>query len=701
MVPAAEGRFWLSDSNSIVQGGPPIVVERAWAPGTFDRHPVILLLGSLGSGALPDWSTNLVRRGWMLVAFTVSHPPDPNPARRPQWLVFDERFAHSYVLGGSRTPADVGRVLDHLATLNNVDPERIGWLGSSTTGIFGLAAAVHESRVKAIVTFVATGAYGRWLDTWKPNGLWTGGKDGLWPETRELLKTVDPILSVTNLFPTAVLLVNGSEDKVIDPSSVDAFVEAAKPFYAADPDRLRSVRYVGGGHNLPRDIMAMYAEHWFGLYLNPDRPPPGPVAPPTDLASSTRRTAVTPTTHDRLVTGAAGELGRIELTLVDGQATGYATFQSHNQKVVSNRRGIFMTHLRTRNEAYTAQGWRLSQSDDGGTSFRTLHSETNATNPAVLETDAEDNVYLVRPDFADGHAYLYRFLAEDRYAVPRITRIPGGAAGKFSMVLDPSRKRLAYFAHNNSFHLVDLNGIVLVSTNLLTQGTHAVLQYPLLSLDETGALHAAWTTQKHGVYLYWDIHHMVSPDGGMTWKTLEGTSLTPPVVADDTGPATRITLDDEFESHTWLSSFLARNGKVHFLYLAQMQNPRQHYVRYDMATGRREIDMPAFRGEKLAVRNLDGFFAVPKDPKDPRIFCVSRDADSSRLVCLMSPDGGTTWKDYAVSPLVVTPYSIGGCRSVTDDGWIIGSFTEQTGSTSDPGGTSRVQFFRIRATPTN
>src|SRR5690349_80999 len=73
-------------------------------------------------------------------------------------------------------------------------------------------------------------------------------------------------------------------------------------------------------------------------------------------------------------------LTRIELTCVDPAATGYGTFQSHNQKVVANRRGYFMTHIRTRNEAYTAQQWRLSWSRDGGRSFETLYQDTHATN---------------------------------------------------------------------------------------------------------------------------------------------------------------------------------------------------------------------------------------------------------------------------------------------------------------------------------
>jgi hypothetical protein len=118
---------------------------------------VILTLGSLKPDELPDWSADLLHIGFMVVAFAVEYPPDPNPARRPVWLHFDPRFAHSYVLGGIRTPKDASRVIDYLASRPDVDAQRIGWLGSSTTGIFGIAAATREPRIKAIVAFVATG----------------------------------------------------------------------------------------------------------------------------------------------------------------------------------------------------------------------------------------------------------------------------------------------------------------------------------------------------------------------------------------------------------------------------------------------------------------------------------------------------------------------------------------------------------------
>ena len=401
--------------------------------------------------------------------------------------------------------------------------------------------------------------------------------------------------------------------------------------------------------------------------------------------------ATTPTPEGVCAMG----LTDVELVCVDEEATHYGTFQSHNQKVVSNQNGILMTHIRTRNQEYTAQQWRLSRSADGGRTFTTVHEETNATNPPVLETDEAGNLYLARPDFVDGNAYLYRFLAEDGYARPHLSTIPGGSAGKFCMAYDRERRRLYYFAHNNTFHTLDLDGNVLSSRNLLRPGDHAVLQYPLLHLARDGALHAAWTTQKHGIYLYWDIHHMLSSDSGETWETMRGTPLEIPVTADDGGAAERITLDDEFDVHTWLSSFLVKAGKLHFLYLAQTDPARQHYVRYDPATGQRELDLfPEFKGENISLRGLDGFFASDSSAPDSTLYCVME--DGNRIACLASNDNGDTWRDYAVSEPMSNPYSIGGCREVTEDGYVIGSFTDPVEGSDDPDA-AKVYFFRIKA----
>lgn len=289
------------ESVTLGEGGPAAKVDLLWQPGAAARYPVILMLGSLDSNAPPAWSTNLVQEGWMLCAFSVAHPPDPDPARRPQWLVFDERFAHSYPLAAERAIADSQRIVAYLRTRPEVNPDKLGWFGSSSTGIPGLAVATQGPRLAAVLAFVSTGAYRAWLDTWQPNGLWRGGASGFWPETERLLETVDPILHATNLWPTATLLVNGGGDKVVDIRSARAFVAAARPAFATDPERLRLVNYEGFTHNLPADVVRDYAERWFRLYLHPINPPPAPPPPVQSLAEAARQTEINSASHASIV----------------------------------------------------------------------------------------------------------------------------------------------------------------------------------------------------------------------------------------------------------------------------------------------------------------------------------------------------------------------------------------------------------------
>ena len=364
--------------------------------------------------------------------------------------------------------------------------------------------------------------------------------------------------------------------------------------------------------------------------------------------------------------------------------------------MAANPNGIFTTHIRSRNEAFTAQQWRLSRSVDGGATFETVYESVDATNAPAIETDAAGNLYLVRSDFVDGSASLYRFRAEDGYAATRrrCHRIPGGSAGKYCMNLDEPRSRLYYFTWGRSLFVLGLDGAVLERQELTVDGDNAGPQYPLSFLDPSGVLHAAWTTLKHGVYMYWDIHYMASDDGARSWRRMDGTALQIPLRVDDTGPTDRITLDDEFEIHSWLSNLIVKDGKAHFAYAAQAESWRQHYVRYDLATAARDVDLyPTFEGEEIRLASLDGFFASRAALAEAPLYYVS--SAGGRLGCLASDDNGKTWYDYAVSDESFNPYSIGGARELTADGAIVGTFTDFR--TAEGLDISQVHFFRIQA----
>lgn len=388
---------------------------------------------------------------------------------------------------------------------------------------------------------------------------------------------------------------------------------------------------------------------------------------------------------------------KIQITCVDPEAIHYGTFQSHNQKVLSNRRGIFMTHIRTRDQPYRAQTWRLSQSTNGGRTFSTIHEATHATNPPVIVTDEADNIHLVRVDFLDWHARHYSFLAEKGYREPSVTEIPYATGDKYAMVFDARRRCLYYFPRHRSFHVLGLDGTIQSSDyNLFKTGPNANVQYPQLDLEPDGTLHAVWTSEYNHKYLYWDIHHILSRDGGKTWRNLDGTRLAPPILADDTGPALRITPDDEFDVHTWLANFLVKDGKLHFVYRAATEPPRMHYMRYDIATARRDAHhSPELRGATIRLTGFDGFFATRIDQPGSPLYCVMN--AEGYIGCLVSHDNGATWRDHARSEEKFESYSVGGCHGITADGFIIGSFTDMTGLEKTSFSPGRVMFLRIKA----
>jgi len=392
--------------------------------------------------------------------------------------------------------------------------------------------------------------------------------------------------------------------------------------------------------------------------------------------------------------------GSIQLTLVDDQAIAYATFQSHNQKVVSNRQGLFITYVRESNNDYTAQQWRLVHSTDGGRSFATVMEETRATSAPAIETDKQGTLFFAHPDFQDGNAYLSRL--DSLNDTPRVTTLVGGSAGKYCLALDEPRKQLYYFAHNGTFHIVGVDGHIRKNTRLLAHGEHAYLQYPHLTLGRDRTLYAAWTTEKRGEYLYRSIHAMKSADGGETWTTLEGRPLKPPIVGDDSGPATQISRADELDAHSWLSAFMAKDGKLHFVYWAKTTPQRQRYLRYDGATGKREIDLePLFQNRKMAEPNDSGVLVANRSVPNSTLYFVSTIEDRKRLACLASDDNGQTWREYAISQQAFKHrvYSIGAAREITNDGWIVGTFTDvvEGAETYYEQNFGKVYFFRIKA----
>jgi hypothetical protein len=406
-----------------------------------------------------------------------------------------------------------------------------------------------------------------------------------------------------------------------------------------------------------------------------------------------------------VVESAAERRAAISITTVDAEVTGFGTFQSHNQKVVSTPYGIFLTYAKT---PFARADWRLVRSTDGGRTFTTIWHAVHQTHPPALEAAADGTLYMAHGDAGSLASYVYRLSPRTSFALEPIATIVGGYAQKFSLLLDEARGRLHYAAYlgpHIRFTTLDLEGTVTADVMLTGGETVSSPSYPHI-VSSDGMLYVAWSTDRTvGSNTYYrSIHVVRSPDGGLSWESLAGRALTPPFAGDEAGAATEVTLLSERACVTWLTGFTVQRGKAHFFYLAS-PNPIERgcplagneprYQRMDASTGVREAS-GAFAPAGLVLDNpgshfINGFFAVA--PESDELFLATQTADN-RLVVVALDATGTSWRLLSQSPpLKDHLYAIGGQRSVTCDGLLLGTYTDDSLSPADV--PSAVRFFSV------
>ena len=88
------------------------------------------------------------------------------------------------------------------------------------------------------------------------------------------MKTEDPVLYAKDIYPTALLMVNGGKDHIIPIESNKDFFDALWPHYKDDPDRLQYVVFEGAGHGWDQKWWNFMALDWLDRYLIQETPPP-------------------------------------------------------------------------------------------------------------------------------------------------------------------------------------------------------------------------------------------------------------------------------------------------------------------------------------------------------------------------------------------------------------------------------------------
>ena len=386
-------------------------------------------------------------------------------------------------------------------------------------------------------------------------------------------------------------------------------------------------------------------------------------------------------------------IGEVQTVIVDEPTTMHTVFESHNQKVLSNQYGIFMTYV-TEQDAEGEYLWHLMRSTDGGETFTSIYSVRDATNPPAIETDSSGNVYLGLVGFYDGVGRLYKFQPSDYTSPISTTFNTVSWVDKFAMAIDESRSQI-YFVTKNAAELstFNLNCQLIRQVSLIdVNGKYA--QYPHLLVDENNSLHFAWTYDPPPQHKYESIFYMRSNDGGLTWENMSGGNISIPLYCvTGSCAATEITETSEHGHTTWLANMAYKDDKLHFFYnyycplWPYNSDPNYNrYKRFDAQTGALEINKWGFEQDGRYFYGLDGFFSVDRTDSNAPLFLVGHEGrkddtatviHTGRVLCMASYDNGSNWELHSVSePDFKYLNHLGGCRSITDDGFVIGSFSD-------------------------
>jgi Prolyl oligopeptidase family len=219
----------------------------------------------------------LLEQGFVLVTYREHWERLPKPAKAPA-AAGPPRKTYGKWLLVAPTPDLVGRgyfafikysateaipkILDYLATVPEVDPQRIGISGHSTTGFVALHALATDPRLRAAAVVGTCGD----LHTFLRDSSVALNREvplALDPTYDAQLMELEPIQHPERLTHAALLMINGHDDDAVPYGCVETTVEVLRPVYRRRArGRFRAIGLPGVGHSIPPAVATAMRPWW-------------------------------------------------------------------------------------------------------------------------------------------------------------------------------------------------------------------------------------------------------------------------------------------------------------------------------------------------------------------------------------------------------------------------------------------------------
>lgn len=218
----------------------------------------------------------LATRGYAsVIPEYVGHGARRDPARPVQMFGGDPIVLRDSIIESIQ---DVRRALDLLVAQPEVDAERIGLMGYSLGAIMGSITTAVEPRIDTAVLVVGGADWKTLLtqSTERDAAKWRAGGEEQ-KAALSLLEPIDPKNFAAHIAPRPVLMINGTQDRIIPRAAAESLFEAAK-----EPKEQIWLEY---GHLIPPTVVAVPMQEWLDDKLKSAAPGTTATTAPTAMAS--------------------------------------------------------------------------------------------------------------------------------------------------------------------------------------------------------------------------------------------------------------------------------------------------------------------------------------------------------------------------------------------------------------------------------